>query len=179
MNFSSLARHRYSSRMFSSQMVSNQLIVQVLEAARVAPSAANKQPWHFIVVTEPDLLVKLFESYPRDWFKNAPVVIIACALKNEAWVRTDGKNHSDIDLAIAIDHITLQATDLGLATCWICNFSAEKVIQLFNLPDNIEPVALIPLAYALDKPDVTRHELRRKKVTEIVSWNHYLNPVND
>jgi nitroreductase len=174
MNFLELAKNRFSSRSYKPQPVERETIKNVLEAARIAPSAANKQPWHFLVFTRQESLKKAYQLYHREWFKQSPVVILACAEKQQAWTRAeDNKNHADIDLAIAIDHITLQATELGLATCWICNFFVEKTKQMLNLPQNLEPIALLTLAYPADIPDVERHKTQRKKLEEIVSWENF------
>ncbi|MDD4033713.1 MAG: nitroreductase family protein, partial [Bacteroidales bacterium] len=78
-----------------------------------------------------------------------------------------------MDLAIAIDHLTLQATDLGLATCWVCNFNPEICVQELELPEGLEPAVLIPLGYPADEPDITRHERKRKSLFELVFWEKY------
>ena len=116
--FLNLAKSRFSCRKYLSKEVEKEKILAVLEAARIAPSAANHQPWLFYVFHTKEKLETISKVYNRQWFKESPVVIVACANHSEAWVRaSDSKDHCDIDLAIAIDHITLQASDLGLATC--------------------------------------------------------------
>lgn len=107
-------------------------------------------------------------AYHREWLKNALVIIVACADHNKSWIRSDGKDHADIDLAIAIDHLMLQATELGLATCWICNFDSIKCRQILKLSSNIEPIAIIPLAYPADIADPNRHTQFRKPLIEII-----------
>lgn len=174
MTFLELAKLRFSSRNYKPQAVEHEKIMKVLEAARIAPSAANKQPWQFVVFTKPESLSKAYQMYHREWFKKSPVVILACAEKNNAWVRPeDQKNHADIDLAIAIDHMTLQATELNLATCWICNFYVQKTKQLFNLPAHIEPIAILTLAYPQDSSNPERHNFQRKKLEDIVNWETF------
>lgn len=174
MQFLNLAKHRYSSRKYKNKPVEREKILKVLEAARIAPSAANKQPWKFIVFTEKVSLQTAYQMYHRDWFKKAPVVILACAETDKAWTRAeDSKNHADVDLAIAIDHITLQATELGLSTCWICNFYYKKTKQLLKLPENMEPIAIISLAYPDDEVNPNRHDKQRKSLGEIVSWEKF------
>ena len=84
-------------------------------------------------------------------------------LHDEEWVRSDGKHHGDIDIAIAVEHLCLAATEQGLATCWVCNFDAEKCKQLFAISDNEEPAVLIPIGYAADEPK----EKKRKEMEEI------------
>ena len=171
MQFIDLAKKRYSSRKYKKQQVEHEKILKILEAARVAPSASNKQPWKFVVFTKPESLEIAHQLYHRDWFKNAPVVIVALAEYDKAWERAqDNKNHAEIDVTIALDHITLQATELGLATCWICNFYVDKTREKLRLPPNIEPVAILSLAYPDDEVDPNRHDTKRKSLDEIVSW---------
>lgn len=169
--FSNLLLRRYSVRNYLSTPVEKTKILKVLEAARLAPSAANYQPWHFIVVTKPENLAKLHAAYHREWFKTAPVVIVACADHSVSWKRKyDGKNSADIDVAIAIDHITLQAAELGLGTCWICNFDPVKCNETLNLPPHIEPIAMIPLGYPADKKTPVK---KRKLPDEIIRWEKF------
>jgi nitroreductase len=170
MTFLEIAKNRYSSRKYLDKPVEEEKLLKVLEAARVAPSAVNKQPWIFYVIREKQNRLKISEAYHREWLKEAPVIIVACAVKTAAWVRADGKNHADIDLSIAIDHITLQATELGLSTCWICNFNAVKCSEILKLEPNMEPIAIIPLAYPADSTDPNRHSSLRKPMNEIIRW---------
>ena len=172
MSFLEIAQKRFSCRSYENKPVEKEKIMQIMEAARIAPSANNKQPWKFFVISEDKkFLEKVHETYHRDWFNEAPVVIVCCANNVESWKRSyDNKNHAEIDTTIAIDHITLAATDLGLATCWICNFHIDKVIELFNLPDNLTPIALIPVAYCKTKPDLNRFDKKRKNIKDIVEF---------
>ncbi len=174
MQFIELAKQRFSCRSFKPQPVEKEKLELVMEAARIAPSAANYQPWHFIVVSEKEQLLQVQNAYRRSWLLTAPVVIVACVDSSKAWIRSfDSKNHSDIDIAIAIDHITLQASDLGLATCWICHFEIEKCRTIFNLPDYVEPIALIPIGYPDAEPKPDRHNTQRKSSSEIVHWEKW------
>lgn len=174
MNFLEIAKSRYSCRNYKPETISDELLVKVLEASRIAPSAVNYQPWHIIVVKQPENIAKVHEAYNREWFKTAPLVLIICGDHSKSWKRgTDGKDHTDIDVAIAIDHLTLQATALGLATCWVCNFKTDVIRSSFNLPEHMEPVALIPVGYPNDSADINRFDSKRKKITEMVSWETY------
>ncbi|HYX08984.1 MAG TPA: nitroreductase family protein [Bacteroidales bacterium] len=169
MQFEELAKQRYSSRHYQPRPIEREKLKKVLEAARVAPSAANKQPWKFYVFEGHESVLCIAEAYHREWLKDAPIVIVACADHEKSWKRaSDGKDHADIDVAIAVDHMTLQATDLGLATCWICNFDPEKCRQILNLPENIEPVVILPLVYPSDQADINRHEKQRKSAKDII-----------
>lgn len=168
MSFLELAKKRFSLRSYKPDSVSDEDLNYVLEAGRVAPSAVNYQPWKFLVVREKKNLEQIHKLYHRDWFKQAPVVIILFADHSEAWKRGDGKDHADIDVAIAADHMTLAATDKGLGTCWICNFDKQKTVEFFNLPDHLEPVVFLPLGYPEVEPDIERHDSKRKPMEEIV-----------
>ena len=98
---------------------------------------------------------------------------MVCGDHREAWRRADGKIHTDIDVAIAVDHMTLAATDLGLSTCWVCKFDVMKCVKALDLPEGVEPVALIPIGYPEDEADVNRHEQLRKPLDEIVHWEKF------
>lgn len=171
MDFLALAKQRCSVRKYTNQPVSDELLQRVVEAARVAPSAVNFQPWHFVVVRKQPMLDAVKACYHRDWINQAPAIVVCCAVYDKGWKRSaDGKDHTDIDVAIAIDHMTLAATSIGLGTCWVCNFDVEKCVALFEWPEHIRPVALLPIGYTEARCDESRHDVQRKKMDEIVSW---------
>lgn len=170
MDFLELAKKRYSCRNYKPDAVEEAKLMKVLEAARVAPSAVNYQPWHFYVVKSAEMKAKIGEAYQREWMKSAPVLIVACGNKQISWKRSDGKEHMEIDLSIAVDHLTLQAAELGLGTCWICNFQVKKLKEVMQLPSGVEPVAIIPLGYPDGTVNPDRHTDKRKPLNEIVSW---------
>jgi nitroreductase len=172
MDFSQLITSRFSVRSFTKQLVAKEIILKILDAARMAPSAVNFQPWHFIVLTEGQNLHEIHEVYPREWFKQAPVCIVVCADHNQSWVRkSDGKDFADVDIAIAVDHLVLKATELGLGTCWVCNFDVKLTREKLHLPDFIEPLVLVPLGYTTSEIP----EKLRKPLTEIVHWETFTN----
>ncbi|WP_094545914.1 nitroreductase family protein [Petroclostridium xylanilyticum] len=173
MSFLELAKRRYSVRDYKDTPVEEEKILQVLEAGRVAPSAVNYQPLYFIVVRDEELRKKILTTYPRNWIASAPVIIVVCGDHSKAWRRADGKDHCDIDTAIAIDHMTLAATDLGLGTCWVCAFNSMQCHKILGLPSHIEVIALLPLGYPADQADVDRHSTKRKKIEEIVYWDGF------
>jgi nitroreductase len=173
MSFINIAKNRYSCRNFLDKSISKEILEKIIEAARIAPSARNIQPWYFFVINDRNMLEKIYECYNRDWFKTAPVVIVACGNHSTSWKREDGKDHCDIDIAIAVDHITLAATDMGLGSCWVCRFDAKKCSQILNLPSYVEPIVLIPIGYPADKPDTKRHEFQRVKLSEITNWDYF------
>ena len=164
MNFLELVKNRYSCRAYKSLSVEREKLDYILECVRLAPSAVNKQPWRFRIVKNETDKVKLQECYNREWFQTAPMYVICSILHDEEWVRSDGKHHGDIDIAIAVEHLCLAATEQGLATYWVCNFDADKCKQLFAIADNEEPAVLIPIGYPADE----LKEKKRKAVEEIV-----------
>ncbi|MDD4107418.1 MAG: nitroreductase family protein [Prolixibacteraceae bacterium] len=171
MEFKKLITQRFSVRKYKDIPVEEEKILQITDAGRMAPSAVNFQPWHFIVFREPANLEKLYSVYQREWIKNAPVIILACADHNQSWKRNiDGKDSADIDIAIAVDHITLQATELGLGTCWVCNFNVQKCAEIFKLPRHIEPVVMIPLGYPDEEMPA---EKKRKPIDKIIHWESF------
>ena len=151
MNFLELVKARYSCRNYQPTSVEQEKLDYIMECVRLAPSAVNKQPWRFRIVSNEDDKAKLQQCYNRDWFKTAPLYIVASILHDEEWVRADGKHHGDIDIAIAVEHLCLAATEQGLATCWVCNFDSVMCKELFALPENEEPAVIIPLGYAADE----------------------------
>ena len=164
MSFLDLVKQRYSCRSYQAKSVEQAKVDYVMECVRFAPSAVNKQPWRFRVISGEDAKEKLRQCYNREWFTTAPMYVIASVLHDEEWVRSDGKHHGDIDIAIAVEHLCLAATEQGLATCWVCNFDANLCRQQFSLAANEEPAVLIPLGYAADAPK----EKTRKTTEEII-----------
>ena len=171
MNFIELATKRSSVRDFEKKPVEKEKLLYILEAARIAPSAVNFQPWKFIVITKPDLLESVQSLYHRQWLATAPVIIIALGNHQKGWRRkSDDKDFTEIDVAIAIDHLTLAATEQGLGTCWICNFDVEKCNRLLNIPDHLEPIALIPVGYPVEQPSMKKN---RESLDRLVTWDTF------
>jgi nitroreductase len=173
MEFLELAKARYSCRNYKDKEVEEEKIMAVLEAGRIAPSAANRQPWVFIVVREKKNLEKIYGTYARDWIQTAPVIIAICGDHSRAWVRSDGKDHTDVDVSIATDHMTLAATEQGLATCWICAFDKGLCTEVLDLPSHIEPIVLLPMGYPADHVELNRHKGQRKSLEELIKWEKY------
>lgn len=169
MTFKELSAQRYSVRGYTDKPVSEGQLSYILECARLAPSAVNYQPWHFYIVTKEEDRKKLHMCYDREWFRTAPMYIICCIRHDEEWVRKyDGKPHGDIDIAITTEHICLAAAEVGLGTCWVCNFQASLCRQLFNITENEEPTVLIPLGHPVH--DAECKPKNRKDVDDIVSF---------
>ena len=164
MEFLELVKRRYSCRNYQSKPVEQGKLDYIMECVRLAPSAVNRQPWRFRIVSSEEGRKKLCQCYNREWFTTAPVIIIASILHDEEWVRSDGKHHGDIDIAIAVEHLCLAAAEQGVGTCWVCNFDAKLCKSLFALSDNEEAAVLIPLGYPADE----LREKNRKPISEII-----------
>jgi nitroreductase len=169
MQFSELVKKRYSVRSYKPDPVEDDKLEQVLEAARLAPSAANRQPFQLIVVHTAGREAELNRIYARPWFVQAPLVICVGGNPGQAWIRRDGKSYCDVDVAIAVDHLTLAAADLGLGTCWIGAFDPTAAREILGLPDEIEPIAFTPLGYPNDEPKPKV----RKPLDELVRYEHW------
>jgi nitroreductase len=169
MEFSELIKARYSVRAYTRAPVEEEKLQQVLEAAQLAPTAANRQPFQIIVIHTEGREDELKRIYGRDWFVQPPLIICACGIPAENWVRVDGKNYNDVDVTIAMDHLILAAADLGLGTCWIAAFDPDAARDVLNLPDGVEPIAFTPLGYPADTPRTKR----RKSLEELVRYERW------
>jgi nitroreductase len=169
MDFSTLIKKRYSVRGYRSEPVEKEMLEQVLDAARLAPTASNRQPFRIIVAQTERRREEIRRMYDRDWFVEAPTVICVCGVKSEAWISRGGMNYVYVDVAIVMDHIILAATDLGLGTCWVGAFEKDVAREVFRLPDDLEPVVMTPLGYAADQPEPKE----RRSIEELVRYERW------
>lgn len=170
MEYSQLIANRYSVRAYHPDPVEDDKLLQVLEAARLAPTAANRQPIQLVVMHTAGREVELGRIYQKPWFVQAPLVIAVCAISTLAWVReSDRFNARLIDAAIVADHLILAAANLGLGTCWIAAFNVEAAREVLCLPDEAEPVIFTPLGYPADEPGPKI----RKPLAELVRYEHW------
>lgn len=170
MNFLELARARYSTRAYKPDEISADKLAYVLEAVRLAPTAANRQPFQLIIIHTQNRHEDLARIYYRPWFIQAPLVIGVCAVMDKAWVRgEDQENYGKIDAAIVMDHLTLAATEVGLGTCWVGAFKLQSTREVLGLPDNVAPVAFTPLGYPADLP----RPKERKPLTELIRYERW------
>ena len=172
MDFLSLAKKRYACRKYAPAKVEQEKLDIILEAGRVAPTGANRQPQRLIVVRSQEGMERLARC-TRDF--GAPCAVIVCADTGEAWTRTyDGKTIGDIDASIVTDHMMLAAASLGLDTLWICMFKPEAVREEFRLPEHVEPVNILLIGYGIGTPaDPDRHDLLRKPLAETVVYETF------
>jgi len=169
MDFLELAKKRYSVRNYSDKKVENEKLDKILQAAHVAPTAANLQPIHLIAVQSEEGLAKVSKAAN---IYGAPLAIIVCADHNKAWVRPfDQKQTGDIDASILTDHMMLQATELGLGTVWVCYFKPDVLRAEFDLPEYLEPINILVVGYSDDEPaDTSRFDTQRIPMSQLVSY---------
>jgi nitroreductase len=169
MEFSDLITKRYSVRAYKSIPIEETKLKNILEAARMAPTAANYQPFRFIVIHTSGRETELRRIYRRSWFVQAPIIICACGLPSQGWVRSDGMNYTYVDVAIAMDHLILAAVSVGLGTCWVADFDVTAACDILGLPEPVEPIAFTPLGYPDDQPKVKV----RKSLSELVRYERW------
>jgi nitroreductase len=170
---------RRNVRAYSTHSISTELMERMRKALRSAPSACNFQPWHFIFVKNADLRWKIAQAANGQlWMAGAPVTVVALGLPEQAYQRMGGHGNSvDVDVAIALDHLTLAAVADGLGTCWIGTFDEAAVKLLLHVPPAVKVVAMTPLGYPAS-PDLNHplQEGRRKPANEIFSIDRYGGP---
>lgn len=163
-------KKRQSVRSYQEKEIPEEILQEVLEAGRLAPSAYNHQDWKFIVVKDKSLIRKLVTACLNEnqFIGEAPVVIAGCTT-NPDCVMPNGEHCYSIDLAIALDHMSLQATSLGLGTCWIGVYSQDQVKKILSVPENFRIVALMPVGYSKE----LKSKRGRKSLSEIICYNKY------
>lgn len=169
MDLKNLLAYRFSVRAYTDSPVEEEKLIEVLDAVRLAPSAANRQPFQFIVINTRGREKELLTIYNRDWFVQAPIAICAVGLPHKGWTRFDGANYTHVDVTIAMDHLVLSATNLGLGTCWIAAFNPEAAREVLNLPQDVEPILFTPLGYPAEQPK----EKIRKPLDELIRYERW------
>ncbi len=179
-----LIRKRRSVRRYAARPIETEKMRRILEAGRLAPSSCNKQPWHFVAVTDARMIWALSRCAPvgsrvNKWMETAPLVVVICANphpvihKAAQWIERDCHK---IDIGIAGQQMDLMAAAMGLGSCWIGWFSENKVKKLLNVPEAMEVAAMLVIGYPEADPDSgepSPPEKRRKRFDEIVSFNHF------
>lgn len=162
---------RRSIRKYKEDLIPEEVLLRVLEAARLAPSGKNFQPWKFIIVKEKALKKKLAEASAGQFFiARAPIIIVGCGFPDNCYDRMGRYMKSwSVDVTIALEHLILQAQEEGLGTCWIGSFEEEEVKAILNVPKEVKVLALTPLGY----PDEIPPFRGRKSLDEIISYDRY------
>jgi nitroreductase len=164
-------RQRRSVRAYKKDSVPEEILFRVLEAARLAPSGKNLQPWKFVVVQDRALKKKLAEaSNDQNFMADAPLIIVACGFPDDCYRAMGCYMKSwPVDVTIALEHLILQAQEEGLGTCWIGSFEEEEVKSLLAVPPDVKVLALTPLGYPAEEPTFRG----RKSLDEIVSYDSF------
>jgi len=155
---------RRSIRRYEPKDIPKDMLDKILEAGRQAPSAANRQPWHFIVLTDYELKKQLSKWIFTRHIKNSAITIVGCAKTGLI-----DRKFSVVNTSIALQNMVIAACSMGIGSCWIGGFKEEKVRQLLNIPDTWKVIALVSFGYPAEKP----HAKRRKPIEKIVSYNKF------
>ncbi|MDD5018531.1 MAG: nitroreductase family protein [Eubacteriales bacterium] len=166
MDFYSVIEGRHSVRSYTDKPVEDEKLNRILQAAVLAPTAANRQAFKIFVIATGDKKDRLKEIYAKDWFVEPPYVLLVCTVKDACWVRRDEKSYGDVDSAIVMDHVILAAAAEGLGTCWIGAFDAAAAREVLGLLDGLEPIAFTPLGY--EKETAARRG--RKSLSDLVIY---------
>jgi nitroreductase len=164
-----LIKDRFSVRGYKPDPIEADKITTILNAAQLAPTASNRQPFNIIVIQTKGREEELLSIYQRDWFVQAPLILCICGLPEAAWVRRDGRQFLFVDIGIVMDHIVLTATELGLGTCIVAAFDMLNARRVLSIPDEIEPILFTPLGYPLDTPRIKQ----RKTIEELVKYDRW------
>ena len=164
-------RARRSIRAYKSEPIPEEVLERVMEAARLAPSGKNLQPWKFILVRDRDKKMQLAEASRKQYFMaEAPLIIVACGYPDRSYQRQGNYMASwPIDVSIAVDHLMLQAQEEGLGTCWIGAFEETAVKTLLGIPDDVKVLALTPLGYGDEAPP----DRGRRDLDQVVCYERY------
>lgn len=171
MDFYEVVKKRKSVRKYKPDRIPDDVLNRILDSGRLAPSAKNYQPWHFIVIRNPDMKQKVAEACRDQFFiAEADAIICGCALEKIAWGRMGNYMASwPHDLTIALDHIILAAANEGLGTCWIGKFDEKMVKDVLQIPEEVRVVALTPVGYPAEIPE----DRGRMELKEIVSYEKF------
>ena len=142
--------------------------MKVLEAARLAPSAMNRQPYAFIVTSDKEMIKKISSACNQKW--DAPIIIVLCAFPKEAWVRDDGEEYWKADSAVAMNTLSLQACEEGLGTCWIAAFNEQRIKESLGIVKDARVVAMSPLGYPAEKKGPVTN---RKSIEKLVHYERW------
>ena len=158
-------RMRRSIREYLSKEIPADVKERLLESLRFAPSACNIQPWRFILIADAQRRRQVAEACKRQmWMADAPLIVAGCGIPLEAYRHMGGYgNSADVDVAIALDHLTLVAAEEGLGTCWIGAFDEKAVKRILSVPDDVRIIALTPVGYPAEKGALTTQMSKKRK----------------
>ncbi len=176
MNVLEAIKTRRSVRAYSTRPIPPDVMERMRQALRFAPSACNLQPWRFIIVTDPERRHKVAQAASDQLFiAEAPVIVVGCGIADQAYKAMGGSgNSADIDVAIAMDHLTLAAVEEGLGTCWIGSFNEEQIKRLLEIPPQAKLVAMTPLGYPASSDLIAPvADSERKSPNQIFATDRY------
>ena len=156
-------KKRRSIRKYQDREVPKEVLEVILEAGRIAPSARNAQPWKFIVVTDADTRQALAGTTPYKFVAKAPLIIVACALESQATLG------ARFDVAIAMDHMSLAAANMGIGNCWVAGFDREAVRKILGVPQDVDVVVMMTFGYPAEEP----RPRPVKDMSEVVSYGRF------
>ena len=168
LEFLETIKKRRSIRKYKQTVLTKEKILSILEVARLSPSAMNRQPYAFIVISEKKIIQEISSACNQEWA--APIIIAVCVFPEQAWIRDDGEEYWKADAAIAMNTISLAACSLGLGTCWIAAFKEEQVKKILRVDSNARIFALTPLGYPAEKKGTVT---KRKTLAELVHYEKW------
>ena len=170
MNVFEAIKARKSVRAYLDKPVEEDKLLRILEAARLAPSAANRQEWRIIIVTNAERRKELAEKATRHAFIGQAPVILVCCAEDTDHIMPCGLESFPIDVAIAIDHMTLAAVEEGLGTCWIGGFDEKVTKEILGIPKGLRVVELLPLGYPVDASAVDKNRMALDQIIRYEKW---------
>jgi len=181
--FDDILNSRQSVRSFQSTPVAHQDLLAICEAARSAPSACNSQTWRFVAVTQSETIKQITKEamrpvIPNRWLEQTPLLIVGCSqldlIANRIGSRITGIEYYQIDLGIAMEHMVLKATELGLGTCWIGWFAEERVKKILDIPKRIKASVMLAIGYSKEAPTKTRSRKPMEQILFSEKWGQPL-----
>ena len=161
-------KKRRSIRKYKQKVVEKEKLLKVLEAARLAPSAMNLQPYSIVVLSDTETIEKISSACNQKW--DAPTIIVICAFPKKAWTRDDGEEYWKVDAAVAMTNLSLQACAEDLGTCWIAAFKEEEIKEILGIEHDARVVAMTPLGYPDEKKGLVTN---RKTIDELVRYEKW------
>ena len=161
-------KERRSIRKYKQKVVEKEKLLKVLEAARLAPSAMNRQPYAIVVLSDSETIEKISSACNQKW--DAPTIIVICAFPKKAWVRDDGEEYWKVDAAVAMTNLSLQAFAEDLGTCWIAAFKEKEIKEILGIEKDARVVAMTPLGYPDEKKGLVTN---RKTIDELVRYERW------
>ena len=168
MDVNKAIKNRRSIRKYQQRVVEKEKLMKVLEAARLSPSAMNRQPYAFVVISNNETIEKISSACNQKW--DTAIIIVVCAFPEEAWVRDDGEEYWKADSAVAMTNISLQACAEGLGTCWIAAFKEDKIKKILGIKHEARVVAMTPVGYPAEKKGPVTD---RKSIDELVHYERW------